>query len=129
MESESLSEARNYIYVLGTIFFTVYGQVILKWRIGQLGALPATLDQKIRFLLSLLLDPAIFSGFVAAFLASLCWMAAMTKFQLGHAYPFMSLNFVIVLLLSAWLLHEPLTSQKIIGVGLIVLGTIIAARG
>lgn len=119
----------DYLYIFATIAFTVYGQLILKWRIAQLGALPAGTVEKLRFLVSLLLDPAIFSGFASAFLASLAWMAAMTKFDLSHAYPFMSLNFVVVMLLSGWLLSEPMTMQKALGVGLIVLGTIVAARG
>lgn len=119
----------DYLYILATIGFTVYGQVVLKWRISQFGAFPEHVLDKLKFLISLLFDPFIFSGFFAAFLASLAWMAAMTKFNLSHAYPFMSLNFVIVLLLSAWLLSEPLTLQKALGIGLIVLGTVVAARG
>lgn len=118
----------DYFYILATIGFTVYGQLILKWRIKQFGSLPVGLQDKLRFLLGLILDPVIFSGFAAAFLASLAWMAAMTKFDLSHAYPFMSLNFVVVLLLSGWVLSEPITMQKILGVGLIVLGTVVAAR-
>ncbi|WP_455921242.1 EamA family transporter [Pseudomonas putida] len=119
----------DYAYILATIAFTVYGQLILKWRIGQLGVLPAGTFDKLKFLVGLLFDPAIFSGFAAAFLASLAWMAAMTKFELSHAYPFMSLNFVVVLLLSGWLLSEPISLQKVFGVALIVLGTLVAARG
>ncbi|MBB6156406.1 putative membrane protein [Pseudomonas sp. JAI115] len=119
----------DYMYILATIVFTVYGQLILKWRIAQFGPLPVDTFSKIKFLLGLLLDPAIFSGFAAAFLASLAWMAAMTKFELSHAYPFMSINFVVVLLLSAWILSEPITLQKVLGVGLIVVGTVVAARG
>lgn len=124
-----MSRLFDYLYIVATVGFTVYGQLILKWRIVQFGPLPTNLLDKVRFLLSLLLDPAIFSGFAAAFLASLAWMAAMTKFDLSHAYPFMSLNFVVVLLLSGWLLSEPITAQKLFGVGLIVLGTVVAARG
>ncbi|MDH4909459.1 EamA family transporter [Xanthomonas axonopodis pv. ricini] len=119
----------DYLYIVATIVFTVYGQLILKWRIGKLGALPTEALAKLKFLVMLLLDPAIFSGFAAAFLASLAWMTAMTRFELSHAYPFMSMNFVIVVLLSAWLLSEPLTWQRLIGVGLIVVGTVVAARG
>lgn len=119
----------DYAYIAATIFFTVYGQLILKWRIASHGSLPDGALEKLRFLVGLLFDPLIFSGFAAAFLASLAWMAAMTKFDLSHAYPFMSLNFVIVLLASGWLLSEPVTVQKTIGVGLIVFGTIVAARG
>ena len=119
----------NYSYIAATIVFTVYGLLIMKWRIRQLGELPSDTFEKIKFLLFLLFDPYIFSGFLAAFLASLAWLAALTQFELSHAYPFVSLNFVAVLLLSGWLLHESLTIQKIIGVMFIVMGTIIAARG
>jgi drug/metabolite transporter (DMT)-like permease len=123
------SRALDYLYIAATLVLTAYGQLVLKWRISGFGPLPSDAGEKIRFLASLLLDPAIFSGFVAAFLASLAWMAAMTKFELSHAYPFMSLSFVIVLVSSNWLLGEALSLQKVAGVALIVLGTVVAARG
>lgn len=119
----------DYIYIALTIGFTVYGQLILKWRIRDFGALPMDTVDKLKFLISLLFDPAVFSGFVAAFFASLAWMAAMTKFELSHAYPFMSLNFVVVLLLSGWLLSEAISLPKVVGVVLIVIGTVVASRG
>lgn len=119
----------DYLNIALTIGFTVYGQLILKWRIRDVGPMPADLSEKLKFLTLLLFDPAIFSGFAAAFLASLAWMAAMTRFELSHAYPFMSLNFVAVLLLSGWLLNEPITLQKVLGIVLIVIGTVVAARG
>ena len=118
----------DYFYIAGTIVFTVYGQLILKYRIPHFGALPAETWDKLKFLVGLLFDPLIFSGFLAAFLASLSWMAAMTKFDLSHAYPFMSLNFVVVLVLSVWLLNEPLTLGKVVGIALIMAGTVVAAR-
>jgi len=124
-----MSRLLDYLYIVATIGFTVYGQLIIKWRIAKFGPLPADFLEKLVFLISLLFDPAILSGFAAAFLASLAWMAAMTRFELSHAYPFMSLNFVMVLLLSGWLLSEPVTFQRALGVGLIVLGTAVAARG
>ncbi|MCB1906525.1 MAG: EamA family transporter [Rhodocyclaceae bacterium] len=119
----------DYTYIAATIAFTVYGQLILKWRVGHFGELPQDGVAKIGHLFRLLLDPAILSGVAAAFAASLCWMAAMTRFQLSEAYPFMALNFVIVILLSAWLLAEPVSLQRAFGVALIVLGTVVAARG
>ena len=124
-----MSRYIDYVYIFATIAFTVYGQLVLKWRISAHGSLPAETLPKLQFLLSLFLDPVIFSGFFAGFLASIAWMAAMTKFDLSHAYPFMSLNFVVVILLSAWLLSEPLTVQRVTGVALIVIGTVVAARG
>lgn len=119
----------NYLYIFGTIFFTVYGQLILKWRIGNYGALPEIFGDRLVFLLRLFLDGYILSGFLAAFVASLFWMAAMTKFDLSYAYPFMSLAFVLVLFLSAIFFKEPVTIPKSLGLGLIILGIIIGSKG
>lgn len=124
-----MSRFFDYFYIIATVGFTVYGQLILKWRITKFGPLPGNFLENLKFLILILVDPFIFSGFVAAFLASLAWMAAMTKFELSHAYPFMSLNFVLVLLLSGWLLSEHMSIQRALGVTLIVFGTVVAARG
>ena len=119
----------GYLYIFGTIFFTVYGQLVLKWRISQYGQLPdGGLVDKVVFLLKLLLDPFVFSGFASAFIASLFWMAAMTKFDVSYAYPFMSLSFVLVFLFAALLFKEPVTIYKIAGLILIVAGIFISSR-
>jgi len=113
----------DYLYIAATIGLTVYGQMVLKWRMDQAGPLPAGWIGGLRHLLVMLLDPFVLSTFAAAFLASLAWMAAMTRFPLSVAYPFMSLNFAIVLFLGVTMLGESLTLQKAAGVALIVLGT------
>jgi len=117
-----------YFYILGTIFFTVYGQIILKWRITKYGSLPELFLDKLFFLAHIFIDPFILSGFFSAFIASFCWMAAMTKFELSYAYPFMSLSFVLVTFLAVWLFDEVITIEKIFGLGFIILGIIISSR-
>ncbi len=93
-------------------------------------ALPEGFFSKVIFLVKLILfDPFIFSGFFAAFIASLFWMAAMTKFSISYAYPFMSLAFVIVMLGSAIFFGEQLNAYKISGTLIIVFGLIIISRG
>lgn len=119
----------GFAYIVGTVLFTVYGQIVLKWRVAKVGALPAVFSHKIFFLLSVIWDPWVLSGLVAGFFAFLCWMAALTEFELSYAYPFMSLSFLLVLVLSAILFQEPLTVSKVVGVGLIVAGIIIGSRG
>jgi drug/metabolite transporter (DMT)-like permease len=86
------------------------------------------MGEKILFLFKILFDPWVFSGFLAAFVASFFWMAAMTKFDISFAYPFMSLAFVLVFLLSVVLFHEPVTWQKLTGLALIVAGIIVTSR-
>ena len=120
----------GYLYIAGCVFFTVYGQLVMKWRMNMQEPLPEGLLAKIFYLVKIILsDPFILSGFIAAFLASLFWMAAMTKFSLSFAYPFMSSAFVIVMFFSILLFGETLNIYKIAGTGLIVLGIIVLSQG
>src|SRR5699024_782273 len=169
----------GYLYIFSTILFTVYGQLVLKWKINDYGSLPAAFLDKITFLMQLFLNPWILSGFLAAFLAALSWMAAMTKFEIcyaysfiiyffvlvfidyifflmllflnpwilsgflaaflaalswmaamtkfeiSYAYPFMSLSFVLVFIFSVFFFGDSFSIQKIAGIACIVLGIII----
>jgi drug/metabolite transporter (DMT)-like permease len=119
----------DYSYIFGTVLFTVYGQLVVKWQVSKAGALPTAFSAKMLFFAKLILNPWIMSGMAAAFLAMLCWLSAMSKFELSYAYPFMSLAFVLVLILSAVLFHETVTVPKVLGLALVVGGIIVASRG
>ena len=120
----------RYLYIFATLFFTVYGQMILKWRITRLGfVLPDSgIAEKLMALFRLVFDPFILSGFLSAFIASMFWMAAMTKFQITEAYPFMSLAPAIVFILGVWLLGETFTIGKVVGLVLIIVGLIVTVK-
>jgi len=118
----------GYFYIFLTIILTVYGQIILKWRLNQLDALPELFLGKLIFLIKSLFDPYIFSSFFSAFLASLAWMAALKEFELSKAYPFMSLSFVGVLIISYWLFKETISVQKVLGSILIIVGVILVSK-
>ena len=87
----------DYLYIFGTIFLTVYGQLIIKWQVTRAGAFPIEVTEKMRFLLDLVFNPWVISSLAAGFLAFLLWVVAMSKFDLSYAYPFMSLSFVLAL--------------------------------
>lgn len=119
----------DYLYILGTVLFTVYGQIVLKWQMSRVGALPAPASEKVLVLGRLLLNPWIIMCVLAGLLALVSWMAALTRFQLTYAYPFVSTTFALVLILSAMVSGESLTIAKIAGVALIMLGVFVGARG
>lgn len=120
----------GYFYIFGTILFTVFGQILLKWRLSILHfTLPDTaITDKILALTKLVFDPFIFTGFISAFIASLFWMAAMTKFEITYAYPFMSLSPAIVFLVGVLFLGETFTIGKVLGLIIIAIGIIITVK-
>ena len=115
-------------YILLTLAFTVYGQLVLKWQMGGAGPLPDAGLDKILFLLRQFLNPWIISGFAAALLASMAWMVAMTRFDLGYAYPFMSLAFVIVMVFGVLFLGESVSLGRVAGTLLVIAGLFVIAR-
>lgn len=118
-----------YYYIFGTLFFTVYGQIILKWRLTNLKVVfPEKSIDKIYCLLKLIMDPFIVSGFFAAFIASIFWMAAMTKFEITKAYPFMSLAPALVFLIGVVFLGENFTLGKLVGLGFIIVGVVVTVK-
>ena len=119
----------GYFCIFLTIVFTVYGQLIIKQQVNAVGGFPAGGPELIAFLLKFMVRPWVVSGFVAAILASVSWIAALSRFELSYAYPFMSLNFVVVVALSFWLFQEDLNSFKLIGLALICVGVLIVSRG
>lgn len=86
------------------------------------------LGQMIVSYLKFLFDPLIFSGFVSAFIASVFWILAMTKFEITYAYPFMSLSPALVFLIGVFVLGETFTIGKLLGLIVIVIGIIITVK-
>ncbi|HEV2060230.1 MAG TPA: EamA family transporter [Solirubrobacteraceae bacterium] len=111
-----------------TVVLTVYGQLVFKWRIDEAGPVPTGGFERLEYVARLAVNPWIVSVILATVVASLTYGAALTRFDLSHAYPFMALSFVFVLLLSGWFFHESVTTLKVIGVALIVAGIAIGSQ-
>jgi multidrug transporter EmrE-like cation transporter len=118
-----------YLSILGTLLFTVYGQIALKYRVDQLKIkLPESFLDKIIYLIKLLFDPIIMSAFIAAFIASLFWITTMTKMEITKAYPFMSLAPALVFIVGIMLLNETFSWGKVVGLILIIIGTVVTVK-
>jgi multidrug transporter EmrE-like cation transporter len=118
----------NHIYIILTVFLTVYGQLLLKWRVSYWQKqLPVGIN-KFEFLFKLFTDFWVIQSVLLAMLAMASWMFVLTKFELSYAYPFTSLSFVLVLVASYLIFAESITITKLIGVAFIIVGVIISSK-
>lgn len=124
-----MNQFLDHAFILSTVLFTVYSQLIMRWQVTMAGSLPIDTSGKVDYVLSLMLNPWVLSGIVATFLAGISWMLAMTKFEISYAYPFISLNYILVLLAGFLLFNETLNATKLIGSALVMLGIIVIAKG
>lgn len=123
-----MKPVNGYFCIMITIVCTVYGQLAIKWHMAKIGDLPPGVLDKLLLLARQLVNPWIISGFGSALVAALAWMAVLTRFDLSYAYPFMSLSFFLVMVLSVILFHEPIGLYKIVGMLLVIGGIIVGSR-
>ncbi len=124
-----ISKLVTHIYILSTIIFTVYSQLVMRWRVGLAGTVPPGIEEKLFFVGKLLINPWVLSGIFSTFLAGVSWMLAMTRFEISYAFPFVSLNYVVVLVAGYFLFGESFGLLKLAGTALIVVGLVVIAKG
>lgn len=79
--------------------------------------------------LGVLGSPPLLGGLTCYGVGMLLWLVCLSKLPLTSAYPLVSLAIVLVLGLSVLFLGETLSSAKIVGSVLVVLGVVIIGRG
>ena len=119
----------SYFLVFLVVILTAYGQLVLKWRVIQAGNVPSELEAKFHYFAGLLIQPWVLSVYLSILISGVCWMAALSRLQLSHAYPFISGSFVLVLILSGVFFQEPINVSRVAGVILILLGIVIGSQG
>ena len=117
------------LFILLTVFFTVGGQLLVKYGMLQVGASPTEMAAWPQFLWRTLTNPGIVGGLACAVLAAVSWMAVLSRSELSFAYPFMTLAIVLVMVLSGLLFGERVSVVRWLGVGIVCLGLVVAARG
>lgn len=74
------------------------------------------------------LRPALLLGFAAVAAGAVLWLIVLSRMEVSRAYPFLSLGFVFVLLVSRLWLGERVPRVRWAGVALIVAGIVLIAR-
>lgn len=118
----------GWIGILLTIIFTVYSQTVIKWKMSSAHDMPKEFTEIVGFLFSMLINPWIATSILATLFAGLSWMFVMSKVDLSVAYPFISLVYVVMMMIGIFAFNEPVGPAKVCGVLLIMLGVAILGR-
>lgn len=119
----------NHLYIFLSIFLSSAAQLLIKWRMSHISFEKHTsFYDKFYTIFGMFLTPCILLSLMLTFIAGLSWMIAMTKFEISYAYPYTILAFVLILVFSVIIFHEPLTFHKIIGLIFISIGIYISSK-
>jgi len=112
------------VLIVLVICFTVFSQIILK--IGQhTFYYPSsfTAYELVKMIAQNLSNIYVIMCILFTLVAGLFWLLVIQNMPLSRAYPIMSLNYIIVYVLSWMFFSETLSLPAVIGMALIVAGT------
>jgi multidrug transporter EmrE-like cation transporter len=106
-----------------SVAFAIAGQVTLKSamnHIGRIGttevrAVGATVSRAAR-------EPRLWVGLTLFGVSSIFWMVVLSRVPLSVAYPFVGISYVVIVLLSRFLLHERVPVLRWVGVLVVATG-------
>lgn len=111
-----------------SILTSVAGQTVIKLGVTA----PATAERMGAGLMGLVTaiftSPLLLAGLVLYGVGALAWIAVLSRLNLSVAYPFLALNFVLIALVSRFVLGEEIPLLRWVGIGCIVVGILVVAR-
>jgi uncharacterized membrane protein len=111
------------IIITGLIFASM-GQLLWKIGMNQIGPI----SELNLSLLNIGFNIYVIAGLICYGIGALFWLIALSQKELSYVYPFIALTFVMVLMLSYFLLGESMGIYKLLGTAIIIIGIICIFR-
>jgi drug/metabolite transporter (DMT)-like permease len=117
---------RKYLVLAATILFASFGDISLSYGMKRVGPISAA---RLTELFAAVLNPwvalgiVLLLGFLASYLSALSWS------DLSYVLPATAFGYVLLALLSVWMLGEKVTVRRWIGILLVSFGVAIVTRG
>ncbi len=118
----------SFSYLFAGILLNAFAHLLLKAgaiRLGEVSLAPATLFPT---LLQLGTNLPILGGLALYGLSVLTWIAGLSRVDVSIAYPLLSLGYVVNAIAAYYLFGEVLSTQRLLAIGIILVGVYILAR-
>jgi multidrug transporter EmrE-like cation transporter len=114
--------------ILFTVLTNAAAQILLKRGMISVGGFSLGGASAVEFALRTLLNPFVLLGLVTFVVSMLSHLIVLSRVELSYAYPFLSLAYVVVTAYAFFVFREDVGAMRLLGIGLICLGTICIAR-
>ncbi|MBC7501060.1 MAG: EamA family transporter [Herminiimonas sp.] len=115
-------------FILTGICLNAVAQLLLKAGTNAVGAIHLTAENWFATGLKLATQLPILGGLTCYVVSVLVWIIGLSRVDVTIAYPMLSLGYIINAIGAWYFLGEILSPQKILAVGVIIVGVIVLAR-
>ncbi len=129
-ERKKLSLLSSVLLIFLSVSIAVTGQILLKIGIDRIGVSGFGSTKALVSLFSgIIKSPMVLTGLFLYFISAAIWLVILSTVDLSFAYPFIGLSYVLVLILSKFILKEEVNPIRWIGGFIITAGVVIISRG
>jgi multidrug transporter EmrE-like cation transporter len=119
---------KNLLLILACVALGVGGQLLLKHGMSSERDAVDRVSEVVPRLVRAALNPVVVGGFALYAISAALWLIVLTRAELSWAYPLLSMGYVLVVLLSRVLFHEAVTTTRLLGTLVIVVGVWLISR-
>ena len=126
---------KNFALILFSVVLGVLGQLSLKRGVMMASSVTASgitrsLSAKTitGFLGNAVTNQYVLLGFLLYFISAISWLIILSRVNLSIAYPMISVGYIVIVLVSKYVLHEEVTTLAIAGTLLICFGVFLILR-
>ncbi len=129
-ERNKLSLGSSILLILFSISIAVAGQILLKIGINRIGIVDFSgLEALKQLFFGVIKSPLVISGLFLYVISAAIWLVVLSAVDLSFAYPFIGLTYVMVLILSRFILKEDVNPIRWAGALIITIGVVVISRG
>ena len=115
-------------YLISGVMLNAVAQLALKAATNRLGVVSLSFDTLLSTALRVGMQPFIWLGLGCYAVSVAVWIAALSHVEVSLAYPFLSLGYVVNAFAAWYLFGESLTVQRLIAIGVIIVGVWLLTR-
>lgn len=120
--------SKYFVFIIVTVILNAASQLLMKAGMDKVGQAEFSGSKLVALLTSAALSPLIILGLATMTISMGTHLMSLSRFDVSFAFPFISLAYVIVAAWGHFFLGEDVNPTRMLGIGVIVLGTIILAR-
>lgn len=113
--------------ILISVSLSVIAQILLKQGMASTAIQTALSAPLLNLITAIATNVSVILGLGAYVSSAGIWLLVLAKIDVSKAYPFVGLGFIGTMLFAYWFLNEPLTTAKVIGTALVILGVYLIA--
>jgi multidrug transporter EmrE-like cation transporter len=120
--------AVSFALILTGVLLNAAAQLLLKAGTNAVGHFEFHLDNLVPVGMKIAFQPYIMTGMACYAVSLVVWIMALSRVPVSIAYPMLSIGYVINAFIAHFWFGEALASQKLLGIGFIVLGVWLVAK-